>query len=189
MKKLFAGALLVMMSTSAMAEQPSYDFFQLSWTQVELDDDFIDVDGDGLSLSGSVEIGDNWHIIAGYTDLGFDFGIDLSEFVIGGGYHTAMSTNTSFFANLAWVTAEADVGPFGSADESGIGASIGIRSMVSENWELQGSISYVDLGDAGDGTTLGLGAWYSFSDAFALGLIGGFEEDATSLGIGGRFYF
>lgn len=189
MKKLFAGALLVLMSMPALAEQPSYDYFQLTWQSVELDDSFIDVDGDGLGLSGSFEVGDNWHIVAGYSDLGFDFGVDLTEFVIGGGYHTAMSSNTSFFANLVWVNAEADTGPFGSFDDSGIGATVGIRSNLSENFELQGSVSYVDLDDAGDGTSIAVGGWYSFNDAFALGLLGAFEEDVTSIGIGGRFYF
>ena len=39
----------------------------------------VDVDGDGFGLSGSFEVAENWHIIAGYNDLGLDFGVDLTD--------------------------------------------------------------------------------------------------------------
>lgn len=189
MKKLFAGALLVVMSTPALAEQPSYDFFELTWQHVELDDSFIDIDGDGFGLSGSVEIAENWHIIAGYSDLGLSFGADLTEFAIGAGFHTAISDNTSVYADLAWINIDVDTGTFGSADDSGVGAAVGIRSFVTDSVELQGSLSYVDLGDGLDGTSFGAGAWYHFTDAFALGVIADFEDDASAWGVSGRFFF
>lgn len=189
MKNYFAGALLVMMSAPALAEQPSYDFFQLTWQTVELDDSFIDVDGDGFGLSGSFEVGQDWHIIAGYSDIGLDFGVDLKEFGIGAGYHTEIAPNTSLFANLLWVNFDVSASGFGSADESGLGASVGIRSNVTDKVELAGSISYVDLGDGADGTSFGVGAWYHFTDAFSLGVVGDFDDDVTALGLGGRFYF
>ena len=189
MKKLFAGALLVFMSTPALAEQPSYDFFELTWQHVELDDSFVDIDGDGFGLSGSFEIAENWHVIAGYSDLGLSFGADLKELAFGAGFHTAIAENTSVYADLAWVNLEVDIGGFGSADDSGLGAAVGIRSLVTENVELQGSLSYVDLGDGLDGTSFGVGAWYHFSDSFALGVIGDFEDDASAWGVSGRFFF
>ena len=189
MKKYFAGALLVVLSMPAMAQSPEYNYAQLTWQSVSLDSSIADVDGDGFGIGGSFEIADNWHIVAGYSDLGFDFDIDLTEFLIGAGYHTDISTNTSFFGELAYVRAEVSQTVVGNIDESGVGIRIGLRSNVSESIELEGNLSYVDLGDGGDGTSVGGAAWYKFSENFAVGLTAGFEEDVNAFGLGARLYF
>ena len=189
MKRLFAGAIMFAMSLPAMAESPSYNFLQLDWRTVEFDAGSVDVDGDGLGISGAFEIAPNWHIVAGYSSIDLDAGVDFAEFGIGAGYHSDISNNTNFFANLLWVTAEVDVNGFGSVDESGVGAQVGLRSNVTDAVQLEGFISYVDLGDGADGTSVGGAGWYSFNDQFALGLLAEFDDDVTSFGIGGRMYF
>ena len=76
-----------------------------------------------------------------------------------------------------------------AADEDGYGATVGIRGLVSDNFELSGSIGYVDLGDAGDGTAFGAEALYSFTENFALGFNVSVDDDVTMYGVGARFYF
>ena len=100
-----------------------------------------------------------------------------------------MSQNADFFATLSYVSAEVSASGFGSADEDGFGVSIGLRGMVAEQVELAGSIGYVDLGDAGDGTSIGASAYYNFTEAFALGLFLETDDDVTGYGLSGRFYF
>jgi hypothetical protein len=100
-----------------------------------------------------------------------------------------MSDRSDFFATLSYIRAEASVSGLGSADEDGYGATVGIRGLVSDNFELSGSIGYVDLGDAGDGTAFGAGALYSFTENFALGLNVSVDDDVTMYGVGARFYF
>ena len=100
-----------------------------------------------------------------------------------------MSNNSDFYALLQYVQAEASASGFGSVDEDGIGATIGIRGMVTDKVELGGSIGYVDLGDAGDGTSFGANALYNFTPNFAAGVFLEFEEDTTGYGAGIRFYW
>jgi hypothetical protein len=68
-------------------------------------------------------------------------------------------------------------------------AEIGLRGMIGERFELNGSLAYVDYGDGGDTTAFGGGVLYNFSDAFAAGFSIDIDEDLTAYGIGIRFYF
>ena len=184
---LFALAL----TAPAMAEQPSYNYLQAGYQKVEIDLGGIlgDVDGDGYQLSGSFEIGDSAYFFAGYSSASFDFDIDADQIEAGIGYHHGMSSNTDFYANVAYVKAEVDVGGVGSADEDGYGVAIGIRSNVSDAVELEVSVSYVDLGDDNDSTAFDGGFWFNVTDTFALGLGFGGDDDVTTYGAGMRWYF
>jgi len=188
-KKLLLGTALVFASSSVFADGPSYNFIQVGYQEAKLDDDFFDIDGDGFGIGGSFEIAENWFIIAGYSSLGFDFGVDLDQLSVGGGYHVGISDRTDVFATLSYLSAEVSASGFGSIDEDGYGVSVGLRSMLSDEFELNGSVGYSDLGDGADGTAFGIGALYSFTSNFAIGLNLGFEEDVTMYGVGARFYF
>lgn len=186
------GLSLVVFASPALAGDLSYNFFELGYQKVDLDEDplpGVSVDGDGYGIGGAFEVGESWYITAGYSKLEFDFGIDLDQLGIGVGYHVDMSPNADFFATLSYVRAEASVSGFGSVDEDGFGVDIGVRGMVGDKFELSGSIGYVDLGDAGDGTSFGGAAYYYFTDAFALGFLVETDDDVTGYGIGARFYF
>jgi hypothetical protein len=188
MFRLITVATILALSTTAQAETPSYNYGTLGWQTVSLDDGALDVDGDGFGIGGSFEVGDNWHIVGGYSSIGFDFGIDLNTLSVGGGYHTAISDTTSFYANLLWLNSEADAGGGLSFDDDGFGIGIGLRSNITDRVELEGGLSHVDYGD-GNGTALSAAGWYKFTDAFSLGVTLAAEEDVLGFGVGGRFYF
>lgn len=189
-RKLLVTSLLLL-AFPAFAGDISYNYVQIGYQKIDIDDPGIgfDVDGDGFGVAGSFEIGESWFIGAGYSQADFDFGIDLDELAVGVGWHTVMSNNSDFYALLQYVRAEASASGFPSVDEDGIGAQIGVRGMVTDNVEIGGSIGYVDLGDAGDGTSFGANVQYYFTESFAVGLLLGFDEDATSYGAGVRFYW
>lgn len=179
---------LLALTAPALAEGPSYNYFEGAYQRVDIDDNFIDVDGDGFSIGGSIELAENWHFFGGYGSTDFDFGIDLDELSIGGGFHTDLTPTLDFVANLAYVRLDASANGF-SLDDDGIGAEIGLRSMLSDSLELAGFIQYIDLGDSGDETSLRGEAWYSFTENFAVGLNVGAGDDVLRYGIGARFYF
>ena len=182
--------VLMLSSAAAMADGPSYSYIQAAYEEVDIDlGGGIDADGDGLSVGGSVAVGDSWFVFAGYGSSDLESVIDLTVLTIGGGWHTAISPNTDFFAALGFADGEIDVSGFGSEDDSGYSVEAGIRSMMSEELELYGSISQVDFDDFGDGTTFNAGLWYTVSGNLALGLGASFEDDITSYGVGIRLYF
>ena len=184
------GIALLLLAGPALAADISYNYIQLDYGFVELEDVLpgVSVDGDGPGVSGSVEIGENWFIGAGYQKVDFDYDVEFEQIAAGLGFHTPIAANTDFFATLSYVQVDAS-GAGGSASENGYGATIGVRGMVSESLELDGTLGYVDLGDGADGTSFGAAAIYNFTKVFSLGVSVGFEEDATSYGAGVRFYF
>jgi hypothetical protein len=189
LRYLSIGALMLS-SATAMAEGPSYSYIQANYQEVDIDvGGGFDVDGDGFGVSGSLAINDNWFIFAGYSSLDFESVVDLTEWSLGGGWNSAISEKTDWFATAAYIDAEIDIGGFDSASDSGFGVSVGMRSMLTPKLELAGSVGYADLGDGADGTSVSGGLWYAVAGSLALGV--GFDvgEDTTGYGVGIRLYF
>jgi len=185
-----AVGILLLSGGPVLADGLSYSYIQAGYQDVSIDlGNGPDIDGDGYSVAGSVAIADDWFIFAGYSALEFESIVDLDQLSVGGGYHSAISSKTDWYATLAYLDASLETDFFGSADDSGYGVSVGLRSMVSPSLELYGSVAYSDLGDGIDGTAFGAGLWYNVSGNLALGLGASFDEDATSYGVGLRLYF
>ena len=188
MIRTVATIALLALATPALAETPSYNFIQAGYVEVDLDGGF-DVDGDGFNVGGAFEIGDNFFGFASYQDAGFDFGIDVSTLQVGFGYHTGLTDNTSFFFRAGYAEGDVSISGFGSADDSGYAAGIGVRSNVSDLIELALEVGYLDLGDGVDGTAVGGQIWFNVTDNFALGVNASAGDDETSYGAGLRVYF
>ena len=181
-------SLAMFLAAPAIADSPSYNFVQANYQSVNLDlGGGSDVDGDGFGLGGSFEVGDSMFVFASYATTGFDFDVDLNQLQVGLGYHAGLTDNTDFFATLAYVAAEVEV-PGDSADDSGYGAAIGVRSHVSDLIQLIGEVAYVDFGNGGE-TAVGGSIWFNLTDSFALGLAASAADDVTTYGAGARFYF
>ena len=189
LRYLSIGALMLS-SATAMAEGPSYSYIQANYQEIDIDlGGGFDVDGDGFGVSGSVAVNDSWFVFAGYSTFDFESIVDLNEWSIGAGWHSAMSEKTDWFVTAAYIDAEIDAPGFGSFSDSGFGVSIGIRSMLNPKLELAGSVSYADLGDGADGTSVAGSLWYTVAGNLALGLGLNAGEDTTSYGVGIRLYF
>lgn len=174
-------------TASASANEFDYDFFQLSYGNVEFDD--VNVDGDGFGLAGSYSINPDFHVFAGYEAVGLDFGIDATSLGAGLGWHTTLSPVVDLVASVSYQYVELDAPGGASVDDNGLGLGVGLRFAASEVLELNAGISYVDFSDSGGDTGFGVGGLYSFTEAFSLGLSADWSDDASSYTLAGRFYF
>lgn len=186
------GLVLTALAAPAFAADISYNFIEVGYQEIDIDGGFVggfDIDGDGYGIGGAFELNENWFLGASYSNADFDFGVDYDELMLGVGYHVPISDNADFYGMFSYLTAEASADGFGSVDEDGYAATIGVRGMVGERFELNGSLAYVDFGSGSDSTAFGAGALYYFTDAVAAGFSIDIDDDVTAYGIGVRIYF
>ena len=172
MKRFALILFLVHFSAAATAQQGglSYNYLQGSFGQVDVDDAGIDVDGDGLGISGLFAIDQNFHLFGEYQTADLDFGVDLNTWEFGVGYHSSMSPNLDVIGNLGYFNVELDTPGFGSPDDGGLLVGLGLRGKVSSAVELYGGLDYVDFDDSDGETRAHAGFLLGLTPTFGLGL-------------------
>ena len=184
MSRIFVLFILTFGSSAVVAEGFDYSFVGAGYTSAKVTGDT----GDGFGVGGSAALSDSWHIFAGYESLGFDFDTDISSLSIGAGFNTPISESIDVVAQVAYLSVDVDT-PLGSASESGYGIGVGLRAWVSERVELNGSITYADLGDGADDTSCGAGVQFYVTEQVSIGLGLGYADDVDTYTLGARFYF
>jgi len=159
-RTLFALVLAAVLPMSAQAGELSYSYVQGGYTAAS----FIGGDFDGFGLKGSVAFNDSFYGFASY-DSGEDSSVDLNQSSIGAGWHSA--GDTQWFVEASFINNEIDNGG-GSFDDNGYAVAGGLRTSVSDNFELNAKINYTDVGDFGDGFGAGVGGLFSFNDTWGI---------------------
>lgn len=187
MKKTLGLAVLLLLQGTAIAQSNSAAPADLSYTYAEFR--FVDFDnngGDGFRINGSYDLGNNWIILGGLTSADFNNNVDADIFEIGGGYVWAYRPDWDLVGTARFVNANID-SPGGSSDESGFAISAGTRGFLAPQFEIRGSVNYIDL-DSSD-TYLELAGDYYFTRQFSAGLSVEFAGDSDLFSIGARWFF
>lgn len=160
----------VVASPAALAESPNFNYVSAGYLDGDIDGD----DADGWTFDGSTLLGENFFLSGQYQTVGnSDDGVDVdfNWLSAGLGYRTAISASTDFYGLVTYENVEVEASYRGSSisdDENGYGLSVGIRSMVSDNIELDGRLGYIDIADESE-TSFTVGARYYFNNNFSLG--------------------
>jgi hypothetical protein len=178
-------ATFALLPLAAQSEGISYTYVEAAY--VETDIDGISRNADGYALRGSIAITDTVFMFAGYADQGIG-AFDFEAYNIGAGYAWPLTSRTDLYGKVSYVKAEASGFGF-SGDDDGFGLGIGVRHLVTDQFELEAAVSYVDLSDSGDDTALGIGARWHFTPQFSVGAEASFADDAKSYGVGLRWSF
>jgi len=195
MKKLvLASALLLSMGTIQAAESIRWDSASLSYQSVDLDGDKLT----GFGIAGTKLVGDNVIIAGSYASVSDDidvFGskvdVDFNTLSIGLGYRHAISSTTDFFGIVSYQDMEFEASFQGNSEddsENGYGLQAGLRSLVTAQLELSGSLSYVDIADESE-TGFNVSAMYHFTDQFSAGVGYGKSDDVDSLSLSATIFF
>jgi outer membrane usher protein FimD/PapC len=190
-KKLAAliatGAMFAAVPFAAQADSLGYSYWQLGYASVDVDGLTDQMDGYAVGLS--YEVTDRIFINAGYSDVGSTeagFDIDEQDLSLGVGYAYPLTPNNDLIGRIGYVRAEAEIESLGSGSDDGYSLGVGWRGRPLDSIELEAAVNYIDLSDAGDTTSFGLGAFWYFTPQVALAVGGSYNDDATSYTIGVR---
>lgn len=186
--RILAAASAIAFALPAAAQEIEYDYVEANLRYVEIDEGDFDIDGDGFRLAGSIEIGSRWHAFTAYENLEYDFDIGVDAFQIGGGYHYPIVPDLDLVAEISYLTVDGGTTGF-NFDDSGLGASIGVRTMFTPAIEIAGFIDYFDLDDISDNTMLRGEGWYEWTPSIAFGASLEFGKDEFAFGFGARWYY
>ena len=214
-----AAAAGLLSGQAALADGgPRYTFAEGGWQYVERTGTSIpgddSPDGDGFFGGGSYAVTDLFHVFASYGASTLDIrssdpdilntDVDLTELEVGAGINYAVTDAIDVVARAAYVDTDADVDGGGSSSDAGYRLEAGVRGMATPSIEINGGLSYEDLGalkfrDAGstdggkpkpsENLAVRVGALYSVTDWLAVGVGGSFSGDTTAYGANIRAYF
>tara|TARA_B100000700_G_scaffold63065_1_gene69472 strand:- start:177 stop:779 length:603 start_codon:yes stop_codon:yes gene_type:complete len=176
-KSLLALALLTV-SSGALAQSPNWNNVEVSYLDTTIDVDESEPSFDGLGLSGSAIITENWIVFADYKTIEADANgasSDLEMLSTGAGAFKRVTDSTDIYTTISVERLDISGSANGfsvSDDEIGFGIGIGVRSMLAPLLEVDAKIDYVDIDDT-DVFRARANAFYHFSEQLSAGI--GFE--------------
>ena len=191
MKRTILASIFGALSLNAFAASPSYDFVKVGYVQADIED-AGDFEPTGFQIQGFKSLNENVYLTGRYGQLGEDVSgvdIDLDYASAGVGYRYGLTQNTDFFGEVTYeyVNLDIELDSISGEDDNGYGITAGIRSMLSEQFELRGAIRYIDIED--DETAFEIGADYFFTPQFSFGATYVIADDVDLLGVSARYTF
>ncbi|WP_347329805.1 outer membrane beta-barrel protein [Marinimicrobium locisalis] len=189
-KTVLATALVCAAGAAQAAEQPEWNQLGVAYQSAELGNESLN----GFALTGSALISEQAFVVGSFARasdevllFGESIDLDLDTTSLGLGFRHPLSVNTDFFAVVSYEKIKATAyyrGQSGSASDNGFGLTGGFRSMLSEAFEVNGSLGYVSIDDESE-TTVSIGADYYLTPTIAVGVAySTFDDlDTTSLGV------
>jgi hypothetical protein len=167
----------------------SYTYVDLAYSETEFDvaGGGGGLDGDGFTLSGSIELTDDWHAFAAYGNADLDFGIDLDTWMIGAGYRYPLRDDTDIYGRLLFVNLDANFPGPGDPDDDGLGLQARLRHRINDEFEVEGGIQYLNIENSD--TSLQAEGRYYFQDNFSVGVGVSFGGDNDGIGVSVRLSF
>lgn len=177
MKKTLIAIALIGTSTSAFADSPNWDKIQASYIETDIETPIDeDITMDGYAVAGSLSLTDSIFVLANFDSVGdeSDFGdVDLDSLNAGIGFNHGITESTDVFATVTYEKLElvGSVDDLGSEsfDESGYGAGVGIRSMITDFFELSVKADYLDIDDE-NGIRYDASAFFHLTSNLSLGV-------------------
>ena len=180
-------AAATLSSTQAFADSPKWDFLELS---------ISDTNPQGFNFLASKLVTDNVFVTGEFNKfsdnvLGVD--VDLDTLVLCAGYKHSLTENTDWYGSMSYVDMNGVTSGFGfkrGIDHNGFGIGTGVRSMLTDQFELSGHFTYSEIDDE-SATGFAVNALYYLTEQVGLNAIYSYTLDTNedSIGIGARFTF
>jgi len=189
-KHLALGAVLALgLGTQAFAADGlSYNLIEGGYVRGEVELPGSNLDGDGFTIGGSLELGQNLFGFASVNSVDYDnTNLTSSLFNAGLGFNWALGPDVDLVSGVSWERVQVKASGVSVSDD-GIGLNVGLRGRFDQ-LELTGNVKYSDFGHHSNGFTLGASGRYYFTPAFAAGPDISHNDDGTNWGISFRYDF
>ena len=180
-------ALAAMAASSAAVAGPSWTYIDGAYLRGSSAEQAGTDKVQGYELAGSFGFANIWHVAGAYGAAENDVGPNAAEiedyYTITGGVHPAITDNTDFVAEIgytSWALLNTPVNSVAttSQDATAYDLTVGVRSMLSDRFELNGFLTYqAGDTDAASGTkdkfqifAPSVGGQYFFTDALSVNL-------------------
>lgn len=199
--------LCLLVSTHAYSNSPNWNYVVGSYETAKLDSDF---DLNGYSIEGSMKVTNNIFINGKYMNIDGDnkkisfiegdqsvdvYVIDneLTMGKVGVGYLLPLSDSTDFYTSMfyEYIDIESKISGVQFKNENSdynFGASIGIKSQVTDNLELNGSIGHMTF--INDSTVfVDVSTYYLINDMLSIGVGIFYIDDLASARLSAHYTF
>lgn len=167
-----------------------YTYVELDYAGLDISGDAfdqtgLDIEGDGYRLGASVGIGSNFYAFGDWNDLSIDdTSADVEQWSLGVGARGAISDWSDIIAEFGFLDTKLKDSSSGgsSVSDDGIFIALGVRSLPSDNVEMNFKVTYDDLSErfAGDGAFLyHIGSLF----AFRIGVVTDLDITQYTLGV------
>ncbi len=183
-------AVAAMAATGTATAGPACTYADLGYVESS---NFSDQDTDGYDLSGSLGIGEMWHLQGSWGNQERDNGAEVDVYELRAGVHPAITDNTDFVADIGYTKWDID-GANQKPDAYDI--RIGVRSMLADNFEVNATLA-AQSGDLDDNASTDftnliptVGGQYFFTDNVSVSLEyswGGTQETVLGSSDAARF--
>jgi hypothetical protein len=207
--RCLSGLVLLGGVSMAFAAETNFNYNAITVAVVgaSLDEDFvvpIGAPADGVAVYDSVagasvdatfQVLGNLFIGVGalqVSNSGLGTEIEQNEIGLSLGYVIPVGDATDVILSGDLVRVKAEVcNRFGCVNETGTGyvLSVGARHWLTESVEVNGSLSYDDVGDFGSSTAVEVGAAYWFTERSSARLRLGYSSDLTLAALAYRYAF
>ena len=167
----------------------SYNYAELRYIDMTVDDHGSDLDGDGLEFEASVGLGERFQAYALYEKIGFDHEIGLSEWAVGFGTHLSIAPGLDIVADLGYISEEVTEPGHADHADDGYLFGLGLRKKIGEQGEIQVAVNFADFKEAGSVTSYELVGEMHVLPNLAIGVGINAGAEATAYFAEARFYF
>lgn len=184
-----APALLAQGASAGTSDKPALSYTYLQVDLLRGDGDGFSTGPNGFDLKGSFGLAKNFFAFGGIDHLNGKSGgssIDVNTFELGLGFYTPVDPRADLVLRGSLLHAKADSGaPGSSGDGNGYSVSVGLRSPLSKELEVDGAIGFTDYDNSDSDTWLEAGAlWHATPNlGMRVGLYTADHYDALMFGL------
>ncbi len=182
MSLLIAAAGLATSAGTMAAPNISYNYAAVQFVDQDVDD--YDCNQDGLRVSGSLELNDDFFTKGYFSDVSGNRGCGSKAVAVGLGYQTLFGADSSIYGALSFEKVSPD-GP--SDSDTGLIAEVGLRGYINTDLEARIGVSHHTVFDGN--TVLGGGISYYFAPQFSVTADVGLGSESSEIAAGLRYNF